>query len=127
MKKSFSALALSLSLITTLSMAAPALAVSPVQQACEGANVGNPLNSSDCSSQAGLLPDKLKTIINIFLFIVGAVAVFMVIVGGFRMVISSGNPEAMKGARNTVLFAVIGVAVTLLAYAIVNFVIANIG
>ena len=67
------------------------------------------------------------TITNILLYIIGAISVIMLVIGGLRYVISGGNDQAVTGAKNTILYAIIGIVVALLAYAIVNFVIGAIG
>lgn len=83
------------------------------------------------------LPDSLKNaptdpaslaknVTNLLLYIVGIVAVIMVIVGGFLYITSSGDPGRTKSAKDTIVYAVIGIVVALLAYAIVNFVIVHI-
>lgn len=66
--------------------------------------------------------DIIKTIVNVLLFILGAVAVIMIVIGGIRYSISQGDSGAITSAKNTILYAVIGLVVALLAYAIVNFV-----
>ena len=67
-----------------------------------------------------------ENITNIFLFVVGAVSVIMIVVGGFRYSASAGDQAAVTSAKNTIFYAVIGLVVALMAYAIVNFVITNI-
>lgn len=69
------------------------------------------------------LMDIFSTIANILLLILGAVAVIMLIVGGFRYVVSGGDSTAVEGAKNTILYAIIGIVVAFLAYAAVNFVV----
>lgn len=59
------------------------------------------------------------------LFLVGAVSVIMVVVGGLRYVISGGNSASVGAAKNTILYAIVGLVIALLAYAIVNFVIGS--
>ena len=59
------------------------------------------------------------------LYIIGAVSVIMIIVGGLRYVVSGGNATAITAAKNTILYAVIGVLVALFAYAMINFVITS--
>lgn len=66
-----------------------------------------------------------KTIVNVMLFIIGAVAVIMLIIGGIRYVVSGGDQNAVTGAKNTILYAIIGIVVAVLAYAVVNFVLTN--
>lgn len=62
------------------------------------------------------------TITNILLFIIGAIAVIMLIIGGIRYVVSAGDQNAVTAAKNTILYAIIGIVVAFLAYAAVNFV-----
>lgn len=60
---------------------------------------------------------------NILLFLIGVLSVIMLIFGGLRYVISGGNSSAVTSAKNTILYAIVGLIVAILAYAIVNFVI----
>ena len=59
---------------------------------------------------------------NVLLFLIGAVAVIMLIIGGIRYVISGGDQAQVTGAKNTILYAIVGIVVAFLAYAAVNFV-----
>lgn len=68
------------------------------------------------------LPELIKNIVNILLFVLGAIAVIMIVIGGIRYTLSNGDSSAITGAKNTILYAVVGLVVALLAYAIVNFV-----
>jgi len=65
------------------------------------------------------------TIVNVALYVIGAVSVLMLIYGGIRYTMSGGDTAAVTAAKNTILYALIGVVVALLAYAIVNFVLQN--
>ena len=67
-----------------------------------------------------------ETIVNTMLFVVGAVAVIMIVYAGFRYVTSGGNSANVTAAKNTILYAVVGVVVALLAYAILDFVLLSI-
>ena len=71
------------------------------------------------------LTEFIKTIINVLLFVIGAVAVIMIIIGGIRYVVSGGDQNAVTGAKNTILYAIIGIVVAVLAYAVVNFVLTS--
>jgi len=66
-----------------------------------------------------------STITNTLLFILGAISVIMIIIGGLRYVISGGDSAAVTAAKNTILYAIVGVIVAILAYAIINFVIGS--
>ena len=60
---------------------------------------------------------------SVLLFIVGAVAVIMIVIGGLRYVVSGGDASQVQAAKNTILYALVGIIVAILAYAAVNFVI----
>lgn len=64
-----------------------------------------------------------RQITNTILYIVGIVAVIMLIIGGVKYVLSSGDAKKVTDAKNTVLYAIIGLIISFLAFAIVNFVI----
>ena len=68
------------------------------------------------------LNDTIAMVINIFSFAVGIIAVIMIIIGGIRFVLSGGDSTATTSARNTVLYAVVGLVVAILAQVIVHFV-----
>jgi len=60
---------------------------------------------------------------NTLLFAVGVVSVIMLIYGGLRYIISGGDSKRVTDAKNTVMYAIIGLIIAVLSYAIVNFVI----
>lgn len=68
-----------------------------------------------------------KNIINTLLYVVGIVAVVMIIIGGIRYASSNGDSSSIQGAKNTILYAVIGLIVAIMAFAIVNFVVGRFG
>ncbi len=59
---------------------------------------------------------------NVALYVIGAISVIMLIWGGLRYVISGGDNKKVTDAKNTILYAIIGLIVSVLAFAIVNFV-----
>ncbi len=67
----------------------------------------------------------LTSISNLLLFVVGALSVLMLIFGGLRYATSGGSDAAVTAARNTILYAIVGLVVCFLAYAIVNFVLGS--
>ena len=62
-------------------------------------------------------------ITNTVLYVVGIISVIMLIYGGLRYVISGGDSKKVTDAKNTILYAIIGLIISILAFAIVNFVI----
>ena len=70
--------------------------------------------------------DSALAIINTVLGVVAVVAVVFIIVGGVQYITSSGDTGKAMKAKNTIMYAVIGLVIALLAFAIVNFVLSNI-
>lgn len=63
-----------------------------------------------------------NTVVNVLLFIIGAISVIMLIIGGIRYTISAGDSGNVTAAKNTIMYAIIGLIVAFLAFAIVNWV-----
>jgi hypothetical protein len=68
----------------------------------------------------------ITTIINVFSAIVGSIAVIMIIIGGFRYVTSAGDSNNVSGAKNTILYAIVGLVIVVFAQIIVRFVLQRI-
>lgn len=64
----------------------------------------------------------VTNIINVVIAVVGILAVMVMIYGGFQYMTSSGDGVKAKKARDTILYGVIGLVISILAYAIINFV-----
>ena len=71
------------------------------------------------------LDTTVKDIINVVLYVVGILAVVMVIIGGVKYTTSGGDSGAVTSAKNTILYGIIGLVIAILAYAIVNFVVSK--
>lgn len=65
---------------------------------------------------------QLQTILQIVFAILGGLAFLVIIIGALRYVISGGNPESVKEAKNTVIYALVGLVVCVSAEIIVTFV-----
>ena len=86
------------------------------------------LSSGVSSSQGDDVPQDLagevfKNVVNILLFIIGAVSVIMLIYGGIRYTTSGGNTNSVTAAKNTIMYSIIGLVVAILAFAVVQFVV----
>jgi hypothetical protein len=66
-----------------------------------------------------------NTVTNVLLFVIGAISVIMIIIGGLRYVLSGGDSSNVTAAKNTILYAIVGLIVALLAYAVINFVLTS--
>ena len=95
---------------------------------CKGS--GGVWTGSSCANANATTTDiskVIKNVVNVLLFIVGAASVIMIVVGGLRYVTSGGDSGAVNGAKNTILYSVVGLVVAFMAYAIVNFVLKQLG
>lgn len=68
------------------------------------------------------LPEMIRTIVNVLLYVLGAVSIVVIIMAGVFYTLSAGDQNQVTKAKNTLLYAVVGLVVALLAYAIVNFI-----
>ncbi len=116
----------------------PALALSPALVSAQGTPTGNGPNirenlkcgstlttsGTGCDVQTGTtnINNMITTIINIFSILVGIVSVIMIIYGGFRYVTSGGDSGNVSSAKNTIIYAIIGLVIVALAQFIVQFV-----
>lgn len=119
-------IALSLGIVSALTVGASALLYSPqVSAACSGAECARDgaNNVQTGGSSSNNLEDAIQVVTNILLFIVGVVAVIMIVIGGLKYVASNGDSNQIQSAKNTILYAVIGLIVAVIAYAVVQFVI----
>ncbi len=78
-------------------------------------------------ANGGDLLGTVRRVVNMFLMVVALIAVIMLIIGGFRYIISQGESDQAEQAKNTILYAVIGLIVIGLSAAIVNFVVNIVG
>ena len=86
-------------------------------------------SSSVCASASPKddLGAIIKQITNAMFFIIGAIAVVMIIYSGIRYTTSAGNPAGVTAAKNSLIYSIVGLVVAILAYAIVKFVVTRIG
>jgi preprotein translocase subunit SecG len=85
-----------------------------------GGGIKNPLQGSSS------ITDVLKRVINWMLGLVGFLALIALIIGGLRMIMDFGNEEQVKKAKKTIMWAVIGLMVVILSYAIINIITSDI-
>lgn len=76
------------------------------------------------SAQGGALTPMVIVTrgINIALVVLGGVSALMIVYAGFRFTLAGGDPQAVKAARNTILYAVAGLVIAILAYGIVSWI-----
>jgi hypothetical protein len=123
MKKIFLSLVILLS-STFSALPGTVLATNAVQQACSGLNSLSSSNispSNSCGTGQASVNNIVASVTKLISYIVGAVAVLVIIFAGFKYITSGGNNEAINSARNMILYAIIGLAVAVLAQLIVHY------
>lgn len=128
-------LILSISVLTSLLLpvAVPAIAraADGIQDnLCAGANldVNTDCDTGGITDQEAKdrLNNLIRTVINLFSVVVGVVAVIMIIVGGLKYITSGGDSGNVSGAKNTILYAIIGIIVVALSQFLVRFVLSKV-
>lgn len=66
---------------------------------------------------------RIQTILSTVFVITGAIALLTITIAGFRYTISHGDPRLIEQSKNAILYAVIGLVVSISAFAIINFVV----
>lgn len=116
-------------------VAAPAMAYTVQQEInsglCAGSNLDipkgpNPTGKCDVSSASNSFEHFIRKIVNILSAIIGIVAVVMIMFGGFRYVTSGGNDTSVTSAKNTILYAIIGLVIVAMSQILVHFTIKSI-
>ncbi len=117
------ALVLQISLISATT-GRVAYALDAKQSVCQGAGLTYSGGSGGCSSNSGPTVDSIvKTGLNIFSAIIGIIAVVMIMIGGLKYMTSQGDSSQISAAKNTIIYASVGIVIVVLAQTIVKFVI----
>lgn len=94
---------------------------------CEAA--GGKVSGAKCLDANGNIRSPvsltIQNVINLLLYIAGILAVIYILIGGIRYVLSNGDSSAATKGRNNVIYALIGLVVAILSYAIVNFILSK--
>lgn len=70
--------------------------------------------------------DLLQTILSLVFTVTGAISVMMVVIGGIKYASSQGDPQAVSKAKGTIIYAIVGLIVSIFAVSIVSFVIGRV-
>lgn len=127
MKKLFITLSI---LLSGIVVAAPAVVSAQLfqssrDQACKGIALDDSANCGNTAQAASRANGLIKAGINIFSAIIGIIAVVMIMIGGLKYMTSQGDAAAVNSAKNTILYAAVGIVVALLAQVIARFVVAR--
>jgi hypothetical protein len=107
---------------TVFSAALPAVSTFAVGKAKSGLDSVNPNADKNVT-----LESQIQLILNAVYVVIGMVAVIMIILGGVSYATSQGDAAKVKKGKDTILYGIIGLIVVLLAFAITNFVLTQLG
>jgi len=105
------------------------LATTTVNVNCPGSN-SNGAGATNDTCSTGIpkvgTSGELNNILTIFFGVAAVIAVLMIVIGSIMFVTSGGNPESAAKARQTIIYAVIGLVISILAEVFVNFILGKI-
>lgn len=76
----------------------------------------------NCTNEDSRVSNTIKNIVNLLSVIVGIVAVIMIIVAGFKYITSGGDSGSISSAKNTLIYAIVGLVIVAMSQFIVQFV-----
>lgn len=117
-KRLFIRLALVAALLAPFLLTPAAGAQVDLYGACKGTNE----DSGFCKNKDQDVKPLFSKVVDGLMTILGVISIIVLVYGGFRYVTSGGDSNKLSGAKNTILYAIVGIVIALLAYAIVNFV-----
>lgn len=121
-------LSLLLIITATFSISVPVFAYDPFEEPCSaGSSSDFCKNATQQASEDRIVgPNGILTQITQFIvFLAGGFAVIMVTLGGAKYTFSAGDPNAIKSAKDTILYALIGLVVAVFSQAVVVFVLSK--
>lgn len=74
----------------------------------------------------GTVTEITGLVLNVLSIIIGVGSVLVIIIAGFRQVVSAGNPDAVKKSKDAIIYALVGVVVAIFAQVIVQFVLSSV-
>lgn len=125
-------------LMSGLPMLVPVTAHASIANSiCKGTNIatsdtgaagsGNECTQEGAGSGVTGIYKLASQVVNIFSVLVGIIAVIMIIYGGFKYITSGGDSGNVSGAKNTLIYAIVGLIIVALAQFIVRFVLNTAG
>lgn len=101
------------------------LAAATKDEVCEGLELtgGGGCDAASANSQ---VEEIITTVVDILSLVVGVLSVIMIIIGGLKYITSGGDSNSTQSAKNTILYAIIGLVIVALAQVIVRFVLGRV-
>lgn len=123
-------LSISLGLFSLISLSLPVAAAAQIPvvvasaskaAACEGLTQVD--SNQDCNNKGAGVNDIVGVAVNIISFLAGVAAVIMVVLSGFKYITSGGDPAKVSSAKSSLIYALVGVAVVVVAQVLVHVVV----
>jgi hypothetical protein len=105
---------------------APSPFDSSKQAACQGLGVTDTGDCKAANTKANTINKTIKNAVNIISLVVGIAAIVMIIVAGLKYITSQGEASNVASAKNTLIYAIVGIVVAALAQVIVRFVLSKV-
>lgn len=116
-----------ISLNIAYAVPAAALLEGSKQAVCKGLALSDSGTCADSATATSATENIVKTALNIFSVVIGIIAVVMIMIGGVKYVTSQGDSNQTNSAKNTILYAAIGLVIAALSQVVVRFVLARFG
>lgn len=118
MKKIIFLALMSLSVASVLSLAVVSGSASAQVSSGINAATTNEMKNKQIDGNNGVI----RTVSNILIWVVGIVSVIMIMWSGFKYITAAGDTSKVASAKNSLIYAIVGLIVAIMAYAIVNFI-----
>ena len=121
MKTKLTKIIAALSLITLSAVSLNVFVANPTYAVdCNDSSISQAVRDAAGCNNGSTLPGVIINILNAIIFVGGIVAAVFIVVGGFNYMTSAGDAGKVAKAKNTIIYALIGLVVCVLAFAIVN-------
>ena len=101
---------------------APEVLADSKSEVCKGINAASTGPGTGCTDGAGSINNIITVFLNIFSVVIGIIAVVMIMYGGFKYITAGGDSGNVTSAKQTIIYAIIGLIVVALAQFLVQFV-----
>lgn len=118
MKKIIFLALMSLSVASVLSLAVVSGSASAQVSSGINAATTNEMKNKQIDGNNGVI----RTVSNILIWVVGIVSVIMIMWSGFKYITAAGDTSKVASAKSSLIYAIVGLIVAIMAYAIVNFI-----
>lgn len=118
-------LATTISSVGGTASATPVFAVDSSSKTAACGGLSELDNKQDCNNKGAGVDNVVHVVVNLISFAAGIAAIIMILISGFKYITSAGDSGKVGSAKNTLIYALIGIAVAVSAQVLVRFVVSN--